>query len=146
MSQLFESLESRTLLSATLPHKVLTPTQLADQQAIAADQQALATDRATRSSTLAADRAAIPATRNADNLVISADLARQRDDRGNPSQEEADILQTKADRSKLLVDVHAANVTLIADNRSTLAQIHTDLKTLSGDRLKYLFDLAHHVQ
>jgi septal ring factor EnvC (AmiA/AmiB activator) len=133
-------------LSATLPHKLLSPTQQADQQAIATDQQTLATDRATRTSTLASDRAAIPAVRNSDNATISADLARQRDDRGNPSQEQADIDQTRADRSKLLVDVHAAVLTQISDNRTTNQQILTDLKTLSGARLKYLYDLAHHVQ
>lgn len=143
---LFESLESRTLFSATLPHKLLTPTQQADQQAIATAQQTLATDRATRLSTLAADRAAIPAVRNADNATIAADLVQQRLDRGNPSQEEADILQTKADRSKLVVDVHAAVITQISDNRTTNAQIRTDLKALGAARLKYLFDIAHHVQ
>lgn len=143
---LFESLESRTLFSATLPHKLLTPTQLADQQAIAAAQLTLATDRATRLSTLRADRLAIPATRNADNATIAADLAQQRLDRGNPSQEEADILQTKADRSKLLVDVHAAVLTQISDNRTTNAQIRTDLKAVSAARIKFLFDVAHHVQ
>lgn len=143
---LFESLESRTLFSATLGHKLLTPTQQADQQAIATAQKTLATDRAARLSTLAADRAAIPAVRNSDNATIAGDLAQQRLDRGNPSQEEADILQTRADRSKLLVDVHAAVLTQISDNRTTNQQILRDLKTLSGARLKYLYDLAHHVQ
>lgn len=146
MWQLIESLESRTLFSVVLAHKLLTPTQLADQQAIAAAQQTLATARATRISTLAADRTNIIAVRNADNSTISSDLATQRLDRGDPSQEEADILQTKADRSALVVDVHAANVQLITDMRTTNQDIVTDIKGLSAARLKYLYDIAHHVE
>lgn len=146
MSSFYETLESRMFLSATLPHKLLTPTQQADQQAIATAQQTLATDRATRVSTLAADRAAIPAVRSADNAVIAADLARERTDRGNPSQEQADILQTRADRSKLALDVHTAVVTQAVDNRSTNGQINADLRAESAARIKYLFDVRHHVQ
>lgn len=146
MSQLLESLESRTLFSVVLTPKVLTPTQLADQQAIATAQQNLATARSTRITTLADDRANIKMVRNTDNATIASDLAQQRLDRGDPSQEEADILQTRADRSKLVVDVHAANVTLIEDTRTTYQTILTDIKTLSADRLKYLYDLAHHVE
>lgn len=146
MSQLIESLESRTLFSVVLTPKVLTPTQLADQQAIAAAQQNLATARSTRITTLADDRADIKAVRNADNATISSDLAQQRLDRGNPSQEEADILQTRADRSKLVADVHAANVTLIDDTRTTYQTILTDIRALSADRLKYLYDIARHVE
>lgn len=146
MSAFLETLESRMFLSATLPHKLLTPTQQADQQAIATAQQTLATDRATRLSTLAADRVAIPAVRSADNAVIAADLAKQRTDRGDPSQEEADLLQTKADRSKLALDVHTAVLTQIADNRSTNAQIFADLRAVSAARIQYLFDVRHHVQ
>lgn len=146
MSQLIESLESRTLFSVVLTPKVLTPTQLADQQAIAAAQQALATARATRLSTLAADRANIRTVRNADNATISTDLEKEREDRGDPSQEEADILQTRADRSALVADVHAANVQLIEDNKTTYQDILTDIRTLSAARLKYLYDLAHHVE
>lgn len=147
MPQFFESLESRTFLSATAPHhKALTPTQVADQEAIAAAQAQLANDRAARLQTLAADRANIPATRNADNMVIAADLVQQRLDRGDPSKELADQLQTRADRSKLLLDVRTAQQMMVADNRSALATIQSDLRTLSADRIKYLFDLAHHVQ
>jgi hypothetical protein len=146
MSQLIETLETRMLLSATLPHKMLTPTQLAAQQAIATAQQTLATDRATRLSTLAADRANIPAVRSADNGAIASDLARQRLDRGNPSQEEADLLQTRADRSKLLADVHAAVITLITDNRTSFRQLITDIRGVGAARVTFLYDVRHHVQ
>lgn len=146
MSQMIESLESRTLFSVALMHKVLTPTQVADREAIAAAQQTLATARATRLETLAADRTNIRTVRNSDNVTISTDLSTQRLDRGNPSQEEADILQTKADRLKLVADVHEANQLLIVDIHTTYQDILTDIRAVGAARLKYLYDVAHHVQ
>jgi hypothetical protein len=142
MPQFCEMLESRTFLSASpVHHKAVTPTQVADLQALTLAQATLANDRAARAATLAADRAAIPATREADQLLITGDLVQLRQDRGNPSKVLADQLQLRTDRAKLLLDLRTARLNLIADNRLTLAQIRTDIRAVTAARLKYLRDV-----
>lgn len=147
MLQFCEALESRMFLSATpVFHKAApTPTQVADLQAIATAQMTLADDRAARLTTLATDRAAIPAVRSADQAAISADLGTIVEDRGNPSLELANEDQLRADRAKLLLDVHTDTVTLNTDSITTYRQILTDIRAVTAARLQYQRDVRLHL-
>jgi hypothetical protein len=146
MSQFIESLESRSLFSAA-PHvkAAPTPTQVADLQTIADLRAMYAQDLANRTQTIRTDLAAIPVTRADDLATIRVDLAKVRTDRGNPPLVAADLAQVRADRVKLVADVHTLQVQHITNVRSANAQLVSDRAMLSAAIVKYRADVIHHV-
>ena len=135
MCHLFESLESRKLLSAV----PVSATVTADLAKLAADRAQFHADVVSGHAVVKADNVTLVSTAKADRLAVVLDRKALAHDHGNATAEAADLSKLNADSAKFVADMSGLKATLAADFLHWKTTVHNDVLTVQAD----VVQLAH---